>query len=100
MAGWPEPRGSMAISYFWASDALFPPQGETPDGSTEARGVGTVTDSCMGPRGTLAGADTCSLRSIPGRDAPGARAGGAAAGSGHPAALAGIAVMAGRCGSA
>lgn len=37
-----------------------------------------VPDLCMGPWSTLVGVDTCSLRSVPGRDAPGARAGGAA----------------------
>lgn len=81
MAGWPEPRGSMGISYFWASDVLFPCQGETPESSTEARGVAMVPDFCMGHGGILAGVDTCSLRSIPGRDAPAAGRLGAPCGS-------------------
>lgn len=57
------------------------PQGETPESSTEVRGVGMVPGFCMA---TLAGVETCGLRSIPGRDASAAGAGGAAGRLGAP----------------
>ena len=93
MAGWPEPRGSIGISYFWASGVLFPPQGETPESSTEARGVGMVP-GFWAPwlvwRPAARGAFLAEMLLVPGLAV-------LPAGSGRPAALVGVAVTAGEC---
>lgn len=47
MAGWPEPRGSMGMSYFWASHVLFPSKEKHQRVQQKPQGWARTLGSCL-----------------------------------------------------